>query len=102
MTGSVPTESPLPGLLSSTIYPGCVFRSSPDTNNGASAMAFEIEGHGWELQVKRLGIQQHPGDKVRTYGAYQVFIDGVPVTTLSGHICEATGPGDNTAHGTDK
>jgi uncharacterized Zn-binding protein involved in type VI secretion len=60
-------------------------------------MAFEIEGHGWELQVKRLGIQQHPGDKVRTYGAYQVFIDGVPVAT-----CEATGPGDNTAHGTDK
>jgi hypothetical protein len=65
-------------------------------------MPFEIEGHGWELQVKRLGIQSHPGDKVRTYGAYQVFIDGVPVTSLSGHICEATGPGDNTSHGTDK
>jgi hypothetical protein len=56
----------------------------------------------WELRVKRLGLQHHPGDKVRTYGAYQVFIDGQPVANLSGHTCEATGPGDNTEHGKDK
>jgi hypothetical protein len=62
-------------------------------------MPFEIEGHGWELQVKRLGLQHRPGERVRTYGAYQVFIDGEPATSLSGHICECTGPGDNTAHG---
>jgi hypothetical protein len=62
-------------------------------------MPFEIEGHGWELQVKRLGLQQRVGERVRTYGAYQVFIDGAPATSLSGHICECTGPGDNTPHG---
>jgi hypothetical protein len=64
-------------------------------------MPFDIEGHSWELQVKRLGLQRHEGH-VRTYGAYQVFIEGEPVTSLSGHICEATGPGDNTAHGKDR
>ncbi len=64
-------------------------------------MPFEIEGHGWELQVKRLGLQRHGGE-VRTYGAYQVFIENEPVTSLSGHICEAIGPGDNTAHGKDR
>jgi hypothetical protein len=62
-------------------------------------MPFEIEGHGWELQVKRLGLQHRAGERVRTYGAYQVFIDGAPVTSLSGHICECIGPGDNTQQG---
>jgi hypothetical protein len=52
----------------------------------------------WELQVKRLGVQRR-GQHVRTYSAYQVVIDGTPVTNLSGHICECPGPGDNTAHG---
>jgi len=31
----------------------------------------------WELQVKRLGMQKS-GRKVRTYGTYQVVIDGKP------------------------
>jgi hypothetical protein len=62
-------------------------------------MPFEIEGQGWELHVKRLGLQHGAGEKVRTYGAYQVFIDGEPATSLSGHICECIGPGDNTAKG---
>jgi hypothetical protein len=62
-------------------------------------MPFEITGHGWELQVKRLGLQSRAGEPVRTYGAYQVFIDGAMVPGLSGHVCERTGPGDNTAHG---
>jgi hypothetical protein len=52
----------------------------------------------WELQVKRLGLQKN-GDKSRTYGAYQVVIDGTPVASLSGHICERPGPGDNTSQG---
>jgi hypothetical protein len=58
----------------------------------------------WELQVKRLGLQHHSASNppVRTYGAYQVVIDGTPVASLSGHICERTGPGDNTAHGKEK
>jgi hypothetical protein len=47
-------------------------------------MPFEIEGHGWELHVKRLGLQHRVGERVRTYGAYQVFIDGEPATSLSG------------------
>jgi hypothetical protein len=62
-------------------------------------MSFEIEGRGWELHVRRLGLQHRAGERVRTYGAYQVFIDGEAVTSLAGHICECTGPGDNTAHG---
>jgi hypothetical protein len=55
----------------------------------------------WELQVKRLGLQRRDtGDpRVRTYGAYQVVIGGTPDTSLSGHICERTGPGDNTSQG---
>jgi hypothetical protein len=65
-------------------------------------MPFEIEGHGWELHVKRLGLQHRAGERVRTYGAYQVFIDGEPATSLAGHICECTGPGDNTAHGKEE
>jgi hypothetical protein len=64
-------------------------------------MPFEIDGHGWELKVKRLGLQQR-ADKVRTYGAYQVFIDGAEVPALSGHICECTGPGDNTENGKEQ
>jgi hypothetical protein len=56
----------------------------------------------WELRVKRLGLQTRPGARVRTYGAYDVFIDGSPVAALSGHICESTGPGDNTEHGKDR
>jgi hypothetical protein len=62
-------------------------------------MPFEITGHGWELKVKRLGLQSRPGERVRTYGAYDVFIDGAAVPNLSGHVCECTGPGDNTANG---
>ena len=62
-------------------------------------MSIEIEGHGWELQVKRLGLQHRAGGHVRTYGADQVFVGGEPVVGLSGHICECTGPGDNTVHG---
>jgi hypothetical protein len=30
-------------------------------------MPFDIEGHGWELHVKRLGLQHGSGDLVRTY-----------------------------------
>ena len=62
-------------------------------------MPFDISGHGWELRVRRLGLQHRQGERVRTYGAYQVFIDGAPVAALAGHICECTGPGDNTKHG---
>jgi len=65
-------------------------------------MPFEIEGHGWEMHVKRLGLQHRAAERVRTYGAYQVFIDGAPVMSLSGHICECTGPGDNAEHGKEK
>jgi hypothetical protein len=62
-------------------------------------MPFEIEGRGWELHVKRLGLQSRTGEPTRTYGAYQVFIDGQRILELAGHICERTGPGDNTKRG---
>lgn len=52
----------------------------------------------WELQVKRLGMQKS-GRKVRTYGTYQVVIDGKADASLFGHICERPGPGDNTLAG---
>jgi len=53
----------------------------------------------WELHVKRLGLQHRAGERDRTYGAYQVIVDGQPNANLAGHICECTGPGDNTANG---
>jgi hypothetical protein len=57
----------------------------------------------WELRLKRLGLQQKKNSipPVRTYGTYQVFIDDAPVALLAGHICERTGPGDNSQHGDD-
>jgi hypothetical protein len=65
-------------------------------------MTFQIEGRGWELFVKRLGLQHGSRHLVRTYGAYQVYVDGEPKTALSGHICECAGPGDNTRTGKTK
>src|SRR5579872_6617135 len=62
-------------------------------------MTIQIEGHGWELQLKRIGLQRRAGERVRTYGAYQVFIEGEAIASLSGHICECTGPGDNGKQG---
>ena len=62
-------------------------------------MPVEIEGRGWELHIKRIGLQSRAGQPTRTYGAYQLFIDGNPVGEMSGHICERTGPGDNTRRG---
>jgi hypothetical protein len=62
-------------------------------------MSIEILGHGWELLVQRIGLQNKPGEPTRTYSSYQVFIDGIPVGRLDGHMCERTGPGDNSRHG---
>ncbi|MGO7301401.1 hypothetical protein ACC718_32865 [Rhizobium ruizarguesonis] len=53
-----------------------------------------ITKHGWELHVQRLGIQKKDA-LTRTYGVYQVYINGVAQKDLSGHICETVGPGDN-------
>jgi hypothetical protein len=61
-----------------------------------------ISSKGWELYVKRLGLQHRAGERIRTYGRYQVFIEGVPDANLSGFVCESTGPGDNTAKGTEE
>jgi hypothetical protein len=54
-----------------------------------------ITGHGWELLVTRLGLQSH-GGVTRTYATYQAHRDGVMIPALFGHLCECTGPGDNT------
>lgn len=53
-----------------------------------------ILGKGWELLVTRSAVQQHAG-KSRTYGAYQVHLDGAPVAGLDGFVCESPGPGNN-------
>jgi hypothetical protein len=53
-----------------------------------------ITGRGWELHVKRLGLQTH-ARVTRTYASYQVHRDGVADARLFGHLCECTGPGDN-------
>src|SRR4051794_11132120 len=57
----------------------------------------------WELKVTRLGVQEKPGSvpPARSYGSYQVFIDGTPIPGLAGHICERKGKGDNTQNGVD-
>jgi hypothetical protein len=52
-----------------------------------------ISGSGWEFHVDRLGIQAD-GARKRTYGAYQVFVDGHAIAKLSGHVCECIGLGD--------
>ena len=62
-------------------------------------MPIGIERRGWELHIKRIGLHSRRGERTRTYGAYQVFINGDPVPGLAGHICECIGPGDNTLNG---
>jgi hypothetical protein len=57
-----------------------------------------ISGHGWEFHVQRLGLHRRGGE-VRTYGSYQVLIDGQPVESLSGNVCERIGPGANRPEG---
>jgi len=58
-----------------------------------------ITGHGFEFHVQRVGLHRR-GDDVRTYGSYQVFIDGSPAppragVPLGGFVCETIGPGKN-------
>jgi hypothetical protein len=58
-----------------------------------------ITGHGWEFHVQRLGMHRR-GDEVRTYGSYQVLIEGAPAplrngVPLAGFVCETEGPGRN-------
>jgi hypothetical protein len=60
-----------------------------------------ISGKGWELHVERLGTQRK-GSKKRTYGKYQVYIDGQSKDGLSGFMCETVGPGDNTRRNNGK
>ena len=57
-----------------------------------------VSGNGWEFHVDRLGIQAD-GARKRTYGAYQVFLDGHAVANLSGHLCECVGPGSTVKGG---
>jgi hypothetical protein len=57
-----------------------------------------ITGQGWEFHVQRLGLHKR-GEEARTYGSYEVFIDGVSAgqndPLLKGNICETIGPGRN-------
>ncbi len=71
-----------------------------DTNED-TAMPFEIEGHGWELHVKRLwGLSSTtPWSPSGPMVPIRCSLKAEPVASLSGHICERTGAGDNTAHG---
>jgi hypothetical protein len=48
----------------------------------------------WELIVTRTGCHSHLG-RVRTFGSYDVLVDGKPAPGLCGHTVEAPGPGDN-------
>lgn len=57
-----------------------------------------MAGKGWELLVTRLGMHERDG-RQRTYGTYQVFMDGNPMAGLKGHMCECAGPGDNQREG---
>lgn len=61
-----------------------------------------ITKHGWEFNVTRLGLHKR-GDRVRTYGTYEVFIEGASAATtdplLKGNVCETVGPGKNHPEG---
>jgi len=60
-----------------------------------------ITGNGWELQIKRLGIQQSESAS-RTYGTYQLYQQGQLVASLAGFICECVGPGENSVAGSSQ
>lgn len=57
-----------------------------------------ITSQGWEFHVQRLGLHKRGQDE-RTYGSYEVFINGVSAAQsdplLKGNICETIGPGSN-------
>lgn len=53
-----------------------------------------ITGTGWEIHVQRLGLHKL-GAQTRTYGEYQVFLNGQPVAALAGNVCESPGPSEN-------
>lgn len=57
--------------------------------------------HGWELHIERI-VAQGWQSKKRTYGSYNVYLDGVLQAGLSGFICECPGPGDNNAVASDQ
>jgi hypothetical protein len=52
------------------------------------------DSQGWQLKVRRLGLQRFQG-KTRTVGAYEVLINGEVQPRLSGMMLESIGPGDN-------
>lgn len=60
-----------------------------------------IAGQGWELHVERLAVHRK-GSRRRTFGRYQVYVDGIAQVGLSGFVCEAPGPGDNSTTGKNK
>jgi hypothetical protein len=55
----------------------------------------------WELRIERLGMHQR-GARLRTYGRYQVWKNGVADPALQGFMCETPGPGDNMHPGNAK
>lgn len=61
-----------------------------------------ITGQGWEFHVQRLGLHRR-GERVRTYGSYEVFINNVSAAAnnplLKGNVCEVIGPGKNHPEG---
>src|SRR5712691_4498141 len=52
-----------------------------------------INGNGWEFHVNRLGLHEF-GERERTYGTYEVFLNGQSVAGLSGFVCECIVPGN--------
>jgi hypothetical protein len=60
-----------------------------------------IAGKGWELHVERFAVHTK-GSLKRTFGRYQVYLEGAAQPELNGFICEAQGPGDNSTTGKNK
>ncbi|HBO7163503.1 TPA: peptidase S8/S53 subtilisin kexin sedolisin [Pseudomonas aeruginosa] len=61
----------------------------------------DITGNGWEMLVVRKSVH-HLGNRKRTYGTYQVYLDGHAIVDLAGYICESIGPGNNQESGSGK
>ena len=54
-----------------------------------------MPSHGWEFRVKRMGLHKRM-HQVRTYGSYEVFLDGKSAAgtnpLLKGNVCAGTYP----------
>lgn len=72
---------------------------SPGTAADLGPVAGGTAVRGVVLQVKRLRAERRRRVGERTVSTYQLFVDGAPVSAISGMFLESRGPGDNSSTG---